>query len=149
MLIIELERDLRRDLDAEAGLARELEQELAVLRLADLEERPLVGGPDVVALGVDEVDVGVGVADLPADDERARHTVADRAAMRVGTCTLSRPRYSAASKRCPTVRKRLVAVRVSRSVSTRSSTSCVVPRLPADWITIVRSGAGWNTNSLR
>jgi len=36
----------------------DLEEELAVLRLPDLEERSLLRGTDVVALGVDEQDVG-------------------------------------------------------------------------------------------
>jgi hypothetical protein len=38
---------------------------------------------------------------------------------------------------------------VSRSRSMRSSTSWVVARLPADWSTKARSGAGWSTCILR
>ena len=52
------------------GEDRDVEHELAVLALADLEERPVVGGPDVVALGVHEQDVRRRVADLAAEDER-------------------------------------------------------------------------------
>ena len=51
----------------------ELEGELPVLALPDLEERPVVRGPDVVPLGVDEQDVGRPAApDLPAEQEGRR-----------------------------------------------------------------------------
>ena len=57
---------------------RELEHELAVLALADLQERALVGDADVVALGVDEQEVGALAGDLAAEDERRRRRVAER-----------------------------------------------------------------------
>ena len=56
----------------DVGPHGELEQELAVLGLADLQERKLVGGADVVALGIDEEDLRALAGDLPAEDERRR-----------------------------------------------------------------------------
>ncbi len=63
------ERDLGGRGQVDVALHRQLEHELAVLALADLQEGPVVGGPDVVALRVDEEDVGRLVPDLPAEDE--------------------------------------------------------------------------------
>ena len=77
------------------GLDRQLEHELAVLALADLQERALVGGADVVALRVDEEDVGPLAADLAAEDERGGPVGADalpaRRGARRATSRLSRP----------------------------------------------------------
>ena len=64
--------DLDRCLHVDLGVHGELEHELAVLALADLQERPVVGDPDVVALRVDEQEVGTLAGDLAAEDERGR-----------------------------------------------------------------------------
>ena len=57
MLIMEPQGDLGRRLEVDVCLHGQLEHELAVLALADLEERPIVRGTDVIALGVDQQDV--------------------------------------------------------------------------------------------
>jgi hypothetical protein len=63
--------DLRRDGEVRLGMQQQhVEPELAVLRLADLQERSGVGGPDVVALRVDEEDLRAFTADLATEDER-------------------------------------------------------------------------------
>ena len=80
--------------EVDAGLDRELEGELAVLALPDLQERPVVRRPDVVALGVDEQDVGLVAADLAAKDERRRAVGADpvqRLAVLLGDLTAQAP----------------------------------------------------------
>ena len=57
----------------------ELQHELAVLALADLQERSLVGHADVVALGVHERQVRTLAGDLTTEDERRRGVGTDRA----------------------------------------------------------------------
>lgn len=61
--------DLDRRLDVDAGVHGELQHGLAVLALADLHERAVVGDVDVVALGVDEEQIGAVAGDLAAEDE--------------------------------------------------------------------------------
>ena len=76
----------------------------------------------------------MNVAAAPQPDGRQR--------ARPSTSLLSRPRYSAASNRWVTVARLSWSPGVARSRSIRTRTSCVVARLPADWRTKSRSGAG-------
>ena len=65
------QRDLGRGDEVDVGLDGQLQHELAVLALADLEEGALVGGADVIALGVHEEDVGrLGPHVAPEDEGR-------------------------------------------------------------------------------
>ena len=76
------EGDLGRRLDADVLVGGDLQQELAVLRLADLQERQGLGGPDVVALRVEQDDVGTLAGDLAAEDERRRRRRPERLPVR-------------------------------------------------------------------
>ena len=83
------ERDLDRVDHVDPRVHGQLEHELAVLALADLQERPLVGRPDVVALRVHEHDLRAFAGDLATEDERGRGVGADRAQPVRCCCTTS------------------------------------------------------------
>jgi hypothetical protein len=81
---------------------------LAALALADLEEGPLLGGADLVALGVDQEDVGGLAGDLAAQDEGRRPVGARRdQGVAVALCVVARlPADSSAKTRSGAGRSR-------------------------------------------
>jgi hypothetical protein len=83
--------DLHRRHQVDVCAHRQLEHELAALALADLEEGPLLGCADLVALGVDQDDVGGLAGDLAAQDEGRRPVGARRdQGVAVALCAVAR-----------------------------------------------------------
>ena len=73
------------------GLDRQLQHEPAVLALTDLQEGPLVRGPDVVALRAHEEGVGPLARDLATEDEGRRRRAAEGGFVRPGDLTTDAP----------------------------------------------------------
>ena len=132
------------------GPHRQFQHELAVLALADLQEGPLVGGADVVALGIYEQDVGVLIADL-APEYEGRRTVGADLAKRPGDRSPPPAEPADVERGFEQVPDRGQALVVSRPPGRGHVVEdlWVVARLPADSITNTRSAAGGITCSLR
>ena len=131
-----------------------VEDRLAVLVLADLQERRVVGRLDEVALRVDQEQPHLPAEPLAADQHRGRGRSAASApsARRSG-----RRRRSACARRSRRPRASVSASMIEVGAAPRRAISCcslaiavwVTDRLPAVRITITRSPGSSKTNILR